>query len=74
MPEIKSIRVVELSSLFNADELELFQDHVNEQWTWGDTAMSLVSIHAVSLAAMELSILNEKFADMDNDIMVDLNH
>lgn len=74
MPEIKTVRVVDLSSLFKEGDLELFQDHVYGEWTWGDTYMSLVTIHEVRLAAIELSIFSEELEALDAEIMVDLNN
>jgi len=74
MPEIKTVRVVSVSDLFSADDLELFQNEVNNRWTWGDTAMTLVPINEVRDTAFELSILSEKIAALDEDIMVDLEN
>jgi len=74
MPEIKNIRVVNVSSLFDKDDLELFQDEVTNRWTWGDTKMSLVPITEVRDVAFELSILKVEDGELDEDIFVDLNN
>lgn len=74
MPEIKTVRVVSVSDLFSADDLELFQNEVNNRWTWGDTAMTLVPINEVRDTAFELSILSKEIAALDEDIMVDLEN
>lgn len=74
MPEIKSIRVVNVSSLFEADDLELFQDYVDNRWTWGDTSMSLVPITDVYTCALELSILTDEIEALDKDIFVNLSN
>lgn len=74
MPEIKTVRVVNVSDLFDADDLELFQNEIENKWTWGDTTMSLVPITEVRDVAFELSILKVEDAELDEDIFVDLNN
>lgn len=74
MPEIKTVRVVSVSDLFDADDLELFQNEVTNQWTWGDTSMTLVTITEVKDIALALSILSQELDSLDDDIMVDLEN
>lgn len=74
MPEIKTVRVVNVSDLFSADDLELFQNEVNNRWTWGDTAMTLVPVDEVRNIAFDLSILSVELAALEQDIMVDLEN
>jgi hypothetical protein len=73
IPEITNIRVVNVSSLFSEDDLELFQDEVENRWTWGDTTMSLVPITDVRDVAFELSILKDEHNALDDEIFVNLN-
>ena len=72
--QIETIRVVKVSDLFSKDDLELFHDEANNQWTWGDTDKTLVSIDKVRDVAFELSILSAEVAAPESDIMVDLEN
>ena len=74
MPEIKTVRVVNVSDLFDADDLELFQNEIENKWTWGYTTMSLVPVDDVRNIAFDLSILSVELGSMERDIFVDLNN